>query len=187
MERNGFCIKTISALVLPFGLAACGAGTGSPSAPAGLRVEALTVTSASFPKGEVALEFTCDGKDNSPELTWSAPPPGTRSLAVFATDPDAAGGEFVHWIVFNIPNVRFGIPAGVPVQTLGAREGMNDFGSPSYRGPCPPRMEVHRYAFRVFALDRELDLPESTSKERFLAALSGHVLAEGRLLATFAR
>jgi len=169
--------------------AACGgckAGGAIPSPPPGVTIAALTVTSDSFPtNGAIPVDYTCDGADKAPQLTWSAPPPGTRSFAIIADDPDAPGGTFTHWVVFDIgPDVR-ALPEAAESASVGASNGANGFKRPGYGGPCPPKMELHRYYFRVFALDGPMNLKPGASREGLEAAMQGHVLAEGAVMGTF--
>lgn len=157
-----------------------------PSAVPGTEVASLTVTSRSFQGSDIPVDFTCDGTNKSPNVTWSAPPPDTKSFAIVAEDPDAPGGTFTHWVVWNInPDART-LAEGVDPQAGGAQVGLNDDNNEGYMGPCPPRYEMHRYLFRVFALNTTLNLHAGADKNALYAAMHGHVLAEGVLTATFA-
>jgi len=149
-------------------------------------LSSLTVTSKSFPSGgTVPVDYTCDGADRSPQLTWSAPPPGTKSLAIVTDDPDAPGGDFTHWIVFDLRPDALAIPEGGDPTELGGVLGLNGFNRIGYSGPCPPRMEIHHYFFRVFALDAPLSAKPGANRDTIDAAMSSHVLAEGALMGTF--
>ena len=151
---------------------------------------ALDVTSSAFEGGgAIPARYTCDGLDISPPLSWSPVPNGTRSLALIAEDPDAPRGAFAHWVIYNLPPDTRRLPEDVPNrQTLpgGALQGMNGAGSIGYTGPCPPG-GTHRYFFKVYALDTELDLGAGATREEVVSAMEGHVLAEGRLLGTYQR
>ncbi len=151
---------------------------------------ALDVTSSAFEEGgAIPARYTCDGLDISPPLSWSPVPSGTQSLALIAEDPDAPRGAFAHWVIYNLPPDTRRLPEDVPNrQTLpgGALQGMNGAGSIGYTGPCPPG-GTHRYFFKVYALDTELDLGAGATKEDVVRAMEGHVLAEGRLLGTYQR
>jgi Raf kinase inhibitor-like YbhB/YbcL family protein len=149
-------------------------------------METLTVTSKSIPAdGTIPVDETCDGTDKSPELSWSAPPPGTKSLAVIVDDPDASSGEFTHWLAFNIrPDVLM-LPEGADPSEYGGAVGINSFHRPGYSGPCPPHGEFHRYVFHVLALDTTLDPGLGSDREALAGAMSGHLLAQGALAATF--
>ena len=157
-----------------------------PAPPQGVTVASLTVTSHAFSSnGAIPVDCTCDGADRSPELAWSAPPSGTKSLAIVMDDPDASGG-FTHWIVANLRSDSLSLPEGVDPSATGAIVGINGFNRPGYSGPCPPRRELHRYVFRVFALDAMLPTEANVARDAIDAAMSGHVLAEGALVGTFA-
>jgi Raf kinase inhibitor-like YbhB/YbcL family protein len=150
-------------------------------------VESLTVTSKSFASnGTIPVDYTCDGIDKSPPLTWSAPPAGTRSLAVVVDDPDAPGGDFTHWLVFGLRPDSLAIGEAVDPAALGAFSGMNGFNRIGYSGPCPPRMELHHYYFNVFALDSPLEAKPGAARDIVDSAMAGHVLAKGTLVGTFA-
>jgi Raf kinase inhibitor-like YbhB/YbcL family protein len=148
----------------------------------------LEVTSPSFThEGAIPLEFTCDGADVSPALSWTAGPEGTQSYALIMDDPDAPRGTWVHWVVWNIPQPSLvdAIPAREALDD-GTMQGMNSWPKRGYGGPCPPS-GTHRYYFKVYALDATLDLPASTNKEALLKAMEGHILAQGELMGTYQR
>lgn len=161
----------------------------SPASESGL--PDLHLRSPAFAEGErIPRDHTCDGADRSPPLRWDPPPPGTRSLALIADDPDAPGGRFIHWVLYAIPPDRTELPEGIPqapeVEGIG-RQGRNDFGRIGYSGPCPPPGPAHRYRFALYALDVPLDLPPGARAAEVEAALSGHVLAVGRLMGRYGR
>jgi Raf kinase inhibitor-like YbhB/YbcL family protein len=157
-----------------------------PSAPRGASLQRLAVTSRSFESnGAIPVDYTCDGADRSPQLTWSAPPSGTKSFAILVTDPDAAGGEFVHWVAYGIRADATSIPEATDAAELGGLSGTNGFNRTGYSGPCPPKMELHTYAFRVYALDAVLAPRSSESGDDLLNDMNGHVLAEGMLVGRF--
>lgn len=151
----------------------------------------LTVTSSAFREGQsIPAKYTCQGEDVSPPLQWDAPPEGTKSLALICDDPDAPVGTWVHWVLYGLPPGTRQLPERVPArETLpdGARQGVNDFRRVGYGGPCPPPGKPHRYFFKVYALDRAVDLPPRATKAQLLQAISGHVLAEGQLMGTYQR
>lgn len=166
----------------------CRAGSGPPAPPAGVSLGSLTVTSNSFSSNSaIPVDFTCDGTDKSPELTFSAPPEGTQSFAIIADDPDAPGGTFTHWVAYNIRGDVRAIPEGADVSSLGGAAGTNDFNRAGYAGPCPPKGEIHRYFFRVFALNAHIDVKQDSTRAAVDAAMSSHVLAEGALVGVFSR
>jgi Raf kinase inhibitor-like YbhB/YbcL family protein len=125
----------------------------------------------------------------SPPLTWSDLPSGTKSLTLIAEDPDAPKKTWVHWVIFNIPPGNVGLPEDVRHDgelPNGARQGVNDFGRVGYGGPCPPS-GVHRYFFRLFALDTLLELAPGANKEEVLEAMQGHILGEGTVMGEYRR
>jgi len=150
----------------------------------------LTVSSESLRDGNVPKEFTCDGEDKSPALTWTAPPASATSLALIVTDPDAPGGRFTHWVVFNLPVNINGLPVGVPKQgqlAHGGRQGKTDFGQVGYGGPCPPAGSAHRYVFTLYALDTMIDVDAGAPRDHVDAAMQGHVVAKGELVGRYGR
>lgn len=152
----------------------------------------MSVISPAFAEGQkIPRHFTGDGMDVSPPLRWSDPPQGTKSFAVVCDDPDAARGNWVHWLLYDLPRATRGLPENLPPDpdlNDGSHHGVNDFGYVGYGGPAPPRGKPHRYSFRVYALDTdELGLLSGATKEQVLTAMTGHVLEEGQLVATYAR
>ena len=148
----------------------------------------MRITSSAFSEGSgIPAQFTCEGADRSPPLTWSGVPAGTRALALIVDDPDAPDPEapttpWVHWVVYDIPGTATGLGEGALPD--GARVGTNDWQRPDWGGPCPP-IGRHRYFFRLYALDAPLgDLAQPT-KLALLQAVQGHVLAEAKLMGTY--
>jgi Raf kinase inhibitor-like YbhB/YbcL family protein len=150
----------------------------------------VQLTSSAFPDGgAIPPRYTCDGKDVSPPLAWSAPPRGTKSLALICDDPDAPAGVWVHWVAYDLPASSPGLPEAVPPREEiagGGRRGRNDFRKIGYGGPCPPS-GTHRYVFTVSALDRTLHLRAGATKGELVAAMRNHVLEEGRLTGKYSR
>jgi Raf kinase inhibitor-like YbhB/YbcL family protein len=134
----------------------------------------------------IPAQYSCDGEDKSPPLDWNDPSAGTQSFALIMDDPDAPGGTWDHWIVFNIPAEARHLPEAVSAGEIGATFGKNSWGRGDYGGPCPPS-GTHRYFFKLYALDTTLSLDESAGKEQVLAAMEGHILAETELMGTFSR
>lgn len=150
----------------------------------------ITLSSATLRDGKVPRESTCDDQDQSPPLTWSAPPVGTRSLALTVTDPDAPGGTFTHWVLFNLPPNTTALPANLPKDANtanGAKQGLNDFRRIGYSGPCPPPGKPHRYIFTLYALDTELPDTAGATRAQIESAMQGHILARGELTARYGR
>jgi Raf kinase inhibitor-like YbhB/YbcL family protein len=163
--------------------------TGSASAPRvapGHTMESITVTSHAFGAGaRLPIDYTCDGRDIIPDLTFSAPPPGTQSVVIVIDDPDAPSGVFTHMLTYNLGAEFHAVAEGADLATSGARFGKNDFGNLRYNGPCPPKGEVHRYRFTALAVDRPTDLREGLTRPELDTELDGHLLAEGTLIGTF--
>jgi Raf kinase inhibitor-like YbhB/YbcL family protein len=151
----------------------------------------MELTSTAFREGDtIPKQFTCDGQDISPTLRWSGAPEGTKSFALIGDDPDAPRGTWVHWVLFNLPTEAHELPEGVPAQKVlpsGAKQGTNDFRKIGYGGPCPPPGKPHRYFFKLYALDRLLELKEGATKQQLLDAMKGHIVAEGQLMGKFGR
>ncbi len=150
----------------------------------------LTVVSMAFAMGAVIPDKYCCAGSVSPPLEWGAAPSGTVSLAVLCDDPDAPVGDWVHWVLFNLPPDTRQLEEGIPpVEKLpsGAIQGVNDYRKIGYNGPCPPPGQKHRYYFKVFALDTRLNLTSSARKSDLLKAMAGHILAQGQLMGTFKR
>jgi|HubBroStandDraft_2_1064218.scaffolds.fasta_scaffold91387_1 Raf kinase inhibitor-like YbhB/YbcL family protein len=167
-------------------LAQCKSTSGQPLSPPGVRIETLTVTSSIFePGGAVPVDFTCDGADRSPPLTFSAPPQAARSLAIVMDDQDAPGGTFTHWIVYNLRPDTLTVPEGADLSAMGGISGTNDFKRLGYAGPCPPKFEEHHYRFRVLALDALLHPEPPAARDSIDAAMNGHVLGQGALVGVY--
>src|SRR5437764_1667042 len=142
----------------------------------------MKVTSSAFQEGgNIPSKFTCDGANTSPPLQISDVPSEAKSLVLIVDDPDAPSGLFTHWVVWNISAQTTTIAEG---STPKGVQGTNDFGKSGYGGPCPPS-GAHRYYFRVFALDRELDLPFGAKRGQLDAAMKGHVIAQGELMGRY--
>lgn len=147
----------------------------------------IEVTSSDLlPGGEIPAAYTCDGEDAPPTLSWSGVPEEANALVIVLEDPDAPSGTFVHWLVAGIPPATERIlPGGLPA---GAVQGRNDFGDTGYGGPCPPAGdEPHRYRFEVLAVDASLDVAEGFTRDDLAAALEGHAIARGELVASYGR
>lgn len=143
----------------------------------------MRITSPAFEQNDrLPAEYTCDGRNISPPLKFEKLPEGTKSLALVCEDPDAVGGTFIHWVVWNIPVSATDIAAGVV--PAGAVEGRTDFGRVGYGGPCPPSGS-HRYFFQAFALDAVLDLPAGTDVAGLARAMNGHILDKAGLVGMY--
>jgi Raf kinase inhibitor-like YbhB/YbcL family protein len=136
----------------------------------------------------IPLKYTCQGENISPPLKFSAVPKNTKSLVLFVDDPDAPGGTFDHWIVWNIPPNTTKLSEGATelfVEGSQVKEGTNGFGDSNYGGPCPPPGRSHRYFFKLFALDSILDLEAGSLKHSVEIAMDGHVLERAEWMGTY--
>lgn len=144
----------------------------------------MKITSSAFGEGEtIPALYTCDGKNINPPLEIKETPAAAKSLVLIVDDVDAPGGLFTHWLVFDIfsgvTKVSPGsAPEGIP--------GKNTFGQENYGGPCP-HSGTHRYYFRIFALDKLLKLPSSSTREKVEAVMKGHVLDQAELMGKYAK
>lgn len=140
----------------------------------------MQLTSADFKdRQDIPREFTCQGKDISPALSWTNPPQGTKGFAFSVRDPDAPNKDWVHWLIHGIPATATGFPKnsnqGVQV--------MNDFGKADYGGPCPPSGK-HRYVFTLFALD-VANLGDVKNKNDFDAKVKSHAIGQATLIGMY--
>ncbi|HWS22741.1 MAG TPA: YbhB/YbcL family Raf kinase inhibitor-like protein [Methanoregula sp.] len=158
----------------------------SSTAPQG----AFSIRAASLVPGSVLPDiYTCKGASESPEVTWDGVPAGTKSLALILDDPDAPGGRFTHWLVFNIPPDSRGLPRAQPnakVLANGAQQGETSGGSRGYYPPCPPIGTSHRYVFRLYAVDMDITQP-TADRDSIDWALTDHTIAKTEFTTTFKR
>jgi len=183
-----YCCTALTLVVL-LAAASCGGDRTTPEEERA--VVTIQLTSSAFADGAaIPAKYTCDGDDISPPLKWRGVPEGTKSLALVCDDPDAPIGTFVHWVLYSIPPSVTELSEGVPAMGVipnGAAQGTNDFKRLGYGGPCPPPGGAHRYFFKLYALDAELDLKPGAMKKDLVKAMEGHVLAEGQLMGTYQR
>jgi Raf kinase inhibitor-like YbhB/YbcL family protein len=146
----------------------------------------FTLTSPAFEYGEpMPRIYSYHGGNKSAPLSWSGAPEGTVSFALIMEDPD--GGMWSHWVVFNIPSDVFELAEGLPTTATldnGAVQGRNDFKELGYGGPSPPS-GTHRYYFRLYALDKTLDLSPGATKSQLINAMQGHILGEVEYMGTY--
>jgi Raf kinase inhibitor-like YbhB/YbcL family protein len=150
----------------------------------------LKIYSSAFEDGGmIPSKYTCDGADISPPLAWSGLPEGTKSIAIINDDPDAPMGTWVHWVIYNIPPTAQGLAEDIKrVEKLpdGTLQGKNSWGRIGYGGPCPPG-GTHRYFFKIYALDKMLNLKPGATKEELLTAMKGHILAQAQFYGKYSR
>lgn len=148
----------------------------------GETMEQLTVTSPSFENGSmIPVMYTCDSENINPALQVSDVPADVASLLLIMDDPDAPSGTFTHWVVWNIHPVEM-----IEEDSIPGVEGVNGVGKASYTGPCPPS-GTHRYFFKFYALDTELDLADGSERDKVEDAMDGHVMAYGELIGLYSR
>ena len=187
-NRHSFYVRSLTTLALAGTLLVLLMPSISTGQQASGKLELKTT--AFQPGGGIPKQFTCDGSDASPALSWSNPPAGTGSFALIVDDPDAPVGTFVHWVVYNLPPATRQLPERVPAKPEirgGGLQGVNDFPKTGYGGPCPPPGKPHRYFFRLYALDSKLDLKAGASRAEVDMGMKGHVLAQAELMGTYGR
>ena len=150
----------------------------------------LDIKSSAFGEGELIPEkYTCDGDDVSPPLSWTQPPNEAKSMVLICDDPDAPMGTWVHWVLFGLSPETLELPEGVTSDKEvlgGAKHGLNDFRKYGYGGPCPPG-GTHRYFFKLYAVDTQIDLNAGATKKEVLNAIKGHILEEAQLMGRYSR
>jgi Raf kinase inhibitor-like YbhB/YbcL family protein len=155
-----------------------------------VEISEFKLTSDVFVDGDqIPSIYSCDGGDTSPALTWEGVPEESKSLVLVMDDPDAPGGTWIHWVLFNIPAQVSQLPASIPANAEladGSLHGQNSWGRSDYGGPCPPS-GTHRYYFKLFALDTELNLKPGATVDEVYLAMKDHVLAETALMGTYSR
>ena len=144
----------------------------------------MPITSKNFTDGKkIPSKYTCDGENIAPELTWTDFPKETKSFVLTCNDPDAPGGNFIHWIVVNIPLETNGIPEGT-VNINGGEGIKNDFGQTQYGGPCPPSGE-HRYIFTIYALNTEKIL--NVDKNNIQEKIKPYIVDQAQIIGLYSR
>jgi|SRR6185312_15535796 Raf kinase inhibitor-like YbhB/YbcL family protein len=137
----------------------------------------------------IPRRYACDGQNQSPPLSWTAPPQQTQSFVLLCDDPDAPGGTWHHWAVYDIPAGQRSLPEHHPRHGAGVRQGLNDFHQPGYDGPCPPPGDKpHHYHFRLLALAvPRLPVTGTASCAQIAQAARQHVIATAQLTGTYQR
>jgi Raf kinase inhibitor-like YbhB/YbcL family protein len=157
-----------------------------PAETAPLTLELISPDFA--PGATIPKPLTCDGGDLSPALQWQSPPNATQSFALIADDPDAPAGTWVHWVIFDMPPTLRSLPQNFPKTEQsgdGSRQGTNDFDKIGYGGPCPPGGQLHRYFFKLYALDTKLNLKPGSTKKDLERAMQGHTVARGEYMGRY--
>jgi Raf kinase inhibitor-like YbhB/YbcL family protein len=150
----------------------------------------IKLTSTAFKEGEaIPRGYTCDGANVSPPLEWAGVPKSAKSISIVADDPDAPGGTWAHWLIYNLPADNIGLVENLPATekiAAGGFQGTNDFKKIGYGGPCPPS-GTHHYVFRIYAIDSELPLRAGMTKAELLKAMEGYIVMQGQLMGTYRR
>jgi Raf kinase inhibitor-like YbhB/YbcL family protein len=174
-------------LVCALLLSACGRDDTAQVKEQGVPTS-IQLTSSAFADGQpIPARFTCTGDDLSPPLAWSGAPETAQSFALIMDDPDAPGGTWVHWVVYNLPASTASLPEAVqPDEQLagGGLHGKNSWKKTGYGGPCPPS-GTHHYVFRLYALDALLELDAGATEKDLAGPMEGHILARGQLVGTY--
>lgn len=156
----------------------------------GAKNMAIKIESPAFKYGDfIPSIYTCDGANISPPLKWEGIPEGTKSIALICDDPDAPIGDWVHWVLYNIPPETKELKENIPPEKIlkdNSIHGLNDWKKYGYGGPCPPS-GVHRYYFKIFALDIKLNLGPGATKKQLLDAMKGHIISQGELMGKYQR
>ena len=144
----------------------------------------MKVTSSAFSEGQtIPAKYTCDGSDVIPPLDFDDIPPRAVTLALIMDDPDAPMGTWDHWVIWNMPPQQRHVAEGKVPQGI---VGRNSWKKNAWGGPCPPDRE-HRYFFKVYALDRQLDIPPNSTKKDLERAMEGHIIEEAQLMGRYDR
>tara|TARA_Y100000310_G_scaffold338992_1_gene430234 strand:- start:4718 stop:5269 length:552 start_codon:yes stop_codon:yes gene_type:complete len=176
-------MKKIILILAVIFLIGCGneIGTTTTTVKDTQEVTKMKLTSSAFEEGgDIPQEYTCQGADTNPPLEISEVPGEAKSLALVMDDPDAvkpAGHVWDHWVVWNIPVSTTNIAQGTEPSGV---QGITSSKKLGYGGPCPPDGK-HKYIFKLYALDRELDLAEGSTKAELEEAMQGHIIEEVRL------
>lgn len=140
---------------------------------------------------EIPTEFTCDGRNVSPEISLTGIPSEAKSLALIMEDPDAPVGLFVHWVIYNISPKSVVLPEGIEKSLTtkeGFKQGKNDFGRIGYDGPCPPKGHgYHRYYFVLYALDFIPDVKGELTRKRMMEIMENHITERKELMGRYRR
>ncbi len=190
--RHIAALSALAALIL-MAFAACGGGDSRKVADiaAASDTGSFELNTRAFAEGgRIPARHTCDGDDRSIPLSWSGAPEGTESFALLFDDPDAPGGTFKHWIIFDIPPTAVELLESVDTaaRVVGTSIQLkNDFGRRGYGGPCPPEGETHTYRLFLYAMDTRLQIPANSSQGRVLDAIEEHALARAGLSGTYDR
>ncbi|OGT61545.1 MAG: hypothetical protein A3E85_05435 [Gammaproteobacteria bacterium RIFCSPHIGHO2_12_FULL_45_12] len=144
-------------------------------------------TNAFLDEGALPVLYTCDGKNESPQLEWTGAPDKTQAFALLITDQNAPNAEFYHWVIYNLPKTTLSLDQGVSTLPAGTTTAKNSWGNPKYEGPCPPKGAAHTYEITLYALDNPLNLPASANAETIKSALEKHMIGKTHLTTVYSR
>ena len=183
-ENKRFILLLAICLIFSLTFSACAKEvTVSPN-----EVGMVLFSTAFVEGGKIPVKYTADGQNISPPLDWSDSSQLTKTFALIVDDPDAPGGVFTHWVIFDIPANNRHLDEGISTQGQlenGELQGKNDFGKIGYTGPAPPSGSTHHYRFTIYALDNSLDLKFGASKQQLIVAMNRHILARGQLIGVY--
>jgi len=167
-------------------------GRVAPTMPRTERTDFYLFNAAMPHHGAIPAKYTCDGEGVAPALAWKNPPEKVKSYTILVDDPDHQGGDFVHWIVVNIPASIKEIPEGLPMDGVskalgGAKQGKNGEGKVGWTALCPEKGPAHRVVFRIYALDDMLDVPANPTRAEVETAYKGHFLGQSAIIAAYQR
>lgn len=178
-------VKQLSGIALQMGVCSLALTSCQGNAP-----PPITVSSADIANGQtIARDFTADGANLSPSITWSSPGDQTKSFALIVDDPDAPDGDWIHWVVYDIPATEKALAKGLPKDALlsnATRQGKNSFRRIGYGGPQPPPGKLHHYYFTIYALDIK-GLPNGLDAKQLEKSMEGHIVGSGKLMGTYER
>ena len=152
-----------------------------------MELKQMELTSTAFSNNQIIpKKYTCDGDDISPSLAWKNAPENTKSFVLLVDDPDAPRGTWDHWILFNIPADINSLPENMTELPVGTKEAINSWGNTGYGGPCPPS-GVHRYFFKLYALDVMLTINKKPTRAHIIDAMDGHIIEQVNLIGKYQR
>lgn len=164
-------------------VAGCGAGGETSKSSTGSGAT-IAVTSDFKPGATISRAHTCDGHDVSPALHATGLPIATKEIVVVMRDPDAPGGNFIHWAIADLHPTSGSLSLAAGAEPAGAVVGRNSFGSLGYRGPCPPSGAPHHYVVTVYALGQPSGLTRGFTADDVTGL---PVLGQGTLTGLYAR
>jgi len=189
MQRLNLCFPMSCLLLIALLLSSCNGGNVQATHIEIPSLKPFRLTSPAFTDGStIPSLYTCDSTNISPELRWNDSFSNAASYALLMDDPDVPTQPWVHWLVYNIPATDTLLPGHFRMDSVvnGIKQGFTSFKITGYAGPCPPN-GVHRYYFKLYALDAKLNLPARLTKSQLLNAMKGHILAEADLMGKYAR